>query len=47
MSNLLEQVLAVIEKGNDDALDCMLLHAGASLITTAKQLVDDKCEAVS
>lgn len=47
VSNLLEQVLAVIEKVNDQALDCMLLHAGTSLLTTAKQLVDDKCEAVS
>lgn len=47
VSNLLEQVLAVLEKVNGDALDCMLLHAGASLLTTAKQLVDDKCEAVS
>lgn len=47
VSNLLEQVLAVIDKVNGDALDCMLLHAGASLLTTAKQLVDDKCEAVS
>lgn len=47
VSNLLEQLLAVIEKVNDEALDCMLLHAGASLLTTAKELVDHKCEAVS
>lgn len=47
VSNLLEQVLAVIEKVNTDALDCMLMHASASLLTTAKQLVDDRCEAIS